>query len=281
MLQLKTRIFFRFFLLGENGGGISPSFSVFVETRSPVVRQHEGDKEPAVALRVDDGDAHGETLYLDVDVDGLHRGARLGDVEAESQRGMGTRRELALAEAFGEGRAPEDVDALLEGLLLHRLHIATRAVGDVGDHIVVIGLEPGQRCTKFVGPARLDAAPIGLAEDASLLAIAEAGHVDVVQLAVDEGSHVDGGDVQGLDFLERAQRHHLGLPVARQVDALDAPDLESRAEAPCVDGHVEGVLVVVDQLLLQGLVVIALDVDVLRRQQKSARSEKREHEDAQ
>ena len=102
MLQLKTRIFFRFFLLGENGGGISPSFSVFVETRSPIVRQHEGDKEPAVALRVDDGDAHGETLYLDVDVDGLHRGARLGDVEAESQRSVETRRELGLGNAFGE-----------------------------------------------------------------------------------------------------------------------------------------------------------------------------------
>ena len=43
----------------------------------------------------------------------------------------------------------------------------------------------------------------------------------------------------------------------------------------------KSVLMAVDQSLFQGLVVFALDVDVLRRQQKSTRHQKREQKHTQ
>ena len=53
----KNEDFFSIFFDESDLYNAKVSFSVFIESRTSVVRQHEGDKEPAVALRVHEGDA--------------------------------------------------------------------------------------------------------------------------------------------------------------------------------------------------------------------------------
>ena len=94
---------------------------------------------------------------------------------------------------------------MVEGLLVVGLPIG--AVGErlVDAHIVIVRLEQGQRRPRLVGPARFDAAPIGLAEDAMFLAVTETCHISTVEFAVYERTCVVAREVYGLDLLERMQ----------------------------------------------------------------------------
>ena len=176
---------------------------------------------------------------------------------------MDTGRNFGFFDAFDEGRLTEDVDALLEGLFFNRFVIAAVA-GFIGDCVVIIGFEQGQGCARFVSPSCLDATPRGFAEDTPVLTITKSEYINIVQLAIDERPRVVGGDIHGLDLLERAQRNHLRFPVFRDMDTLDSPDLEACAKALGMEGQFESVLVVIDQPFFYGFVVFALDINVLR-----------------
>ena len=178
---------------------------------------------------------------------------------------MDTRRELGLFDAFDEGCFAKDVDALLKGQFFNRFVIAT-ATGFVGDRIVVVGFEQGQRCTRFVSPSRLDATPVGFAEDASVFSIAESYHINIIQLAVDERPRIVGGNVHGFDFLERMQGNDFRLPVLNEVYALNSSNLEACTKTLGMNGQFDSVLVVIDQPFFYGFVVFALNVNVLRWQ---------------
>ena len=166
-------------------------------------------------------------------------------------------------------------------MLLDGFDITARCTGLITNHIVIIRLQQGQRRPIRIGPARLDAAPIGFAVDESVRSVSEAKHVGVVQLTVDERPRVELRDGDGLDFLERTQRHHFAHPVSGEMYALDSSDFEAQPDTLRMKGHFDGVLMAIDQPLFDRLVVFALNVNVLRRQQKSTRYKKREHKDAQ